>query len=111
MELDGIDSRVDVLVDDVSSVQNASGHVLPVSWVTLHHLVGRGETHVCELSDGELSVLAPVRGDEGGVGGDREVDSRVRDQVGVELVEVDGESAVESEKCRDGGDDLANDTV
>jgi hypothetical protein len=48
MELDGIDNRVDVLGDDVSSVQHAAGHELPVSRVKLHHLVGRGETHVTE---------------------------------------------------------------
>jgi hypothetical protein len=73
MELNGIDSRVDVHRDDVSPAQHAAGHVLPVTRVTLHHLVGRGEIHVCELSDGELSVVAPVRGDEGGVGDDREL--------------------------------------
>jgi hypothetical protein len=54
MELDGIDSRVDLLGDNVSSVEHAAGHVLSVSSVTLHHLVGRGETHICEFSDGEL---------------------------------------------------------
>merc|ERR1711907_432990 len=39
--LDGGDGGVDVLGDDVATVEHAAGHVLAVAGVALHHLVGR----------------------------------------------------------------------
>ena len=39
------------------------------------------------------------------------VDTRVRHQVGLELVQVDIESTIEAQAGRDGADDLGNQTV
>jgi len=44
-------------------------------------------------------------GDDGRVGDEREVDTRVGDQVGLELVQVDIEGTVEAERGGDGRDD------
>jgi hypothetical protein len=44
-------------------------------------------------------------GDDGSVGNQREVDTRVGDQVGLELVKVDVEGTVEAEGGGDGRDD------
>ena len=44
--LDGGNCCVDVLGHDVTTVQHAAGHVLAVTWVTLHHLVSGLEAGV-----------------------------------------------------------------
>ena len=49
--------------------------------------------------------------DDGRVGGEREVDSRVWDQVGLELGKIDVEGTIESEGGGDRGDDLADESV
>ena len=38
--LDGGDGGVDVLGDNITTVQHAAGHVFTVTWITLNHLVG-----------------------------------------------------------------------
>jgi hypothetical protein len=49
--------------------------------------------------------------DDGAVSGQREVNPRERNQVGLELVEIDVEGTVESEGGGDGGDDLGDESV
>jgi hypothetical protein len=44
-------------------------------------------------------------GDDGGVGDQREVDTGVRHQVGLELIEINVEGAIETQRGGDGGDD------
>ena len=50
-------------------------------------------------------------GDDGGVGGEGEVDTGVGDQVGLELVQVNVKGAIESEGCSDAGNDLSDEPV
>ena len=45
------------------------------------------------------------------IGGQREVDTRVGHQVGLELGQVDVEGAIEAERSRDGRHYLADQTV
>lgn len=52
-----------------------------------------------------------LSGDEGRERGEREVDTGEGHQVRLELVEVDVEGAVETERGGDRGDDLRNETV
>ena len=49
--------------------------------------------------------------DDGGVGGQREVDTRVGHQVCLELGQVDVEGAIEAERGRDGRHNLTDQTV
>ena len=109
--LDDGDGGVDVLRDDVTAVHHAAGHVLAVAWVALDHHVGRLEDGVGDLGDGELLVVRLVGGDERGIGAEREVDTRIRDQVGLELCQVDVQSPVEAEGGGHPGDHLGDDSV
>ena len=109
--LDGGDGSVDVLGDDVTTVQHAAGHVLPVTWVALDHLVGRLKAGIGDLGNRQLLVVGLLGGDDRGVGGQREVNSWVGDQVGLELGQVDVEGAVKSQRGRDRADDLRNKSV
>ena len=73
--LDGGDGGVDVLGDDVNTVQHAAVHVLAVTGIALHHLVGGLEAGVGDLSNGQLLVVGRLGGDDWGVGGQWEVDT------------------------------------
>jgi hypothetical protein len=116
-ELDGAlglergNSLVNNLGNDVSTVKQAGGHVLAVARVALDHLA-------VWLEAGHADLLHAVGlvGSLGGrndwrIGDQREVDTWVWDQVGLELVQVDVEGAVEAKRCGDGGDNLGDQTV
>ena len=109
--LDGRDGSVDVLGHDVTTVQHTAGHVLAVTRVALDHLVGRLEHGVGDLGNGELLVVGLLGRDDRRIGGQREVDTRVRHQVGLELGQVDVEGTIESERGGDRAHDLGNQTV
>ena len=99
--LDGGNSGVDVLGDDVASVQHTAGHVLAVTRITFYHLVGWLEASVGDLGNGELFVIGLLGGDDWGICSQREVDTWVRYQVGLELGQVDVEGAVKSQRGSD----------
>ena len=96
---------VGVLGDDVSAVEQAGGHVLAVARIALDHLVVRLEAGVGDLHDRVGLVGSLGGGDNGSVGNEREVDTGVGDQVGLELVEIDVEGTIETERGGDGRDD------
>ena len=56
-------------------------------------------------------MISFLGGDDWGVGGQREVDTWVWYQVGLELSQVDVEGTIESEGSSDGGDNLGNQSV
>lgn len=103
--LEGGDGGVGVLGDNVTAVQQAGSHVLSGAGVALDHLVVGLEARHGHLLDRVGLVGGLVGRDDGGVGDQREVDARVGDQVGLELVEIDVEGAVESERGGNGRDD------
>ena len=99
--LDGSNGGVDVLGDDVTSVQHTAGHVLAVTWVTFHHLVGWFESGVGDFGDRELFVVGLFGRDDRGICCQREVDTWVWYQVGLELSQVDVESTIKSQRGSD----------
>ena len=109
--LDCGDGGVDILGHNVSSVQQAAGHVLAVSGVTFHHLVGGLEASVGDLSHGQLLVVGLLSRDDWGIGGQREVDTGVGHQVGLELSEIHVQGTIKSQRSSDGGHNLANQSV
>ena len=88
-------------------------HAMYLPWrgVALGHHGGGLELGVGDLSDGELLVVGLLRGDDGGVRGEHEVDARVRHQVGLELGDVDVEGTVEAEGRGERRDDLGDEAV
>ena len=109
--LDGGNSGVDILWDDITSVHEAASHVLSVSGVALGHHGGWLEGGVGDLSDGELLVISFLGGDDWGVRGQHEMDSWVWHQVGLELSNINVQSTIESEGGSEGGDDLSDESV
>jgi len=109
--LDGGNGSVDVLGDDITTVQQAASHVLSVTRVALDHLVGRLKARVGDLGHGQLLVVSLLGRDDGSIGDEGKVDTRVRDQVGLEFSQINVEGTIESEGGGDGGDDLSNQSV
>ena len=99
------DGGVGVLGDDIAAIQEAGGHVLAVARITLYHLVIWLEAGISDFHDRVGLVGGLGGGDDGSVGNEGEVNTRVGDQVGLELVQIDVEGAIESERGGDGGDD------
>ena len=85
--------------------------VLALTRVALHHLVASLEAGEGHVSDGVLLVGGLLSGDDGGEGGEGEVDTGEGHQVGLELVKVDVQGAIETERGGDRGDDLSDETV
>jgi hypothetical protein len=109
--LDGGDGSVDVLGHNVTTVQHTAGHVLAVAGIALHHLVGGLEAGVGDLSHRQLLVVGLLSRDDWGIRGQREVDTGVGHQVGLELRQIDVEGTVEAQRGRDRADDLSDQTV
>lgn len=103
--LEGSDGAVDVLGDDITTVEQAGGHVLAVAGVTLDHLVVGLEAGHGDLLNRVGLVCRLGSRNDGSVGNQREVDTGVGDQVGLELVQVDVEGTVEAKRGGDGRDD------
>ncbi|KAG8234349.1 hypothetical protein J437_LFUL014802 [Ladona fulva] len=100
--LDGSDGSIHVLGHHVASVQHATGHVLAVTRIAFHHLVGGLEACVGDLGYRQLLVISLLGGNHGGVGDQREVDAGVGNQVGLEFREIDVQGAVEPKGGGDG---------
>jgi len=109
--LDGCNSSVDILGDNISTVHEAGRHVLSVAGVALGEHVGGLEGRVGDLSHRELLVVSLLSRDDGGIRGEGEVDTRVGDQVGLELGDVHIEGTVEAERGSEGRGDLGNKPV
>ena len=109
--LDGSNGGVDVLGDDVTTVQEAASHVLSVTRVTLNHLVSGLEARVGDLGNGQLLVVGLLGRNDRCIGDEREMNTRVGDQIGLELGKIDVERSIETERSRDRGDDLGNQSV
>jgi len=109
--LDGGNSGIDVLGNDVTTVHHAAGHVLAVAGIALNHHAGGLEHGVGDLSDGELLVVGLLGGDDGSVRGKHEMDTGVGHQIGLELRDINVQRAIETEGGGQGGDDLGQQTV
>ena len=96
---------------DIAAVEKAASHVFSVSRIALDHLVLRFETGVGDLSYRELLMASTIGGDYRRVGREWKVNAWIRHQVCLELVKIDIERTVESQRSSDGGDNLANHAI
>lgn len=109
--LEGCNGSVGLLGDDITTVQKAGSHVLAVTWVTLNHLVVGLEAGHCDLVDRVGLVEGLGSRDNWSIGNQWEVDTRVWHKVSLELVQVDVEGSIESERSSDGRHNLSDKTV
>jgi hypothetical protein len=79
---------VDILGYNITTVQQTGSHVLSVAGVALHHLVVGLEAGHGDLLDGVGLVGCLGGGNDWGVGNEREVNTWVGYQIGLELVQI-----------------------
>ena len=111
LSLDGGDGGVDILWYDITSVHEATSHVLSVSWIALSHHSCWLERGVGDLSNGELLVIGLLGRDDWSIGRKHEMDSWIWDQVSLELGDIDVKGTIESEGSSEGGDNLGDESV
>src|SRR5690606_2583378 len=93
---------------NIATVQEAGGHVLAGAGVALDHLVVGLEAGHGDLLD-RVGLVGGLGGrDDGRVGNQGEVDTGVGHKVGLELVQVDVEGAVEPKRRGDRGDNYVS---
>jgi hypothetical protein len=126
LELTG--SSTAVAGDDITTVEKGNSHVLSVARVAHNHLVVGLEacsrsakscnpydwkklTLEGKVADLEALMGALLSGDDGRVTDEGVVDTRVWHQVGLELVQIDVESSVETQTGGDGANNLSNQAV
>ena len=109
--LDGGDGSVDIFWYDVAAVQQAAGHIFAVTRIAFDHLVGRFKTSVSDLGYSQLLVVRLLCRNDRRIGGQGEMNPRVRDQVGLEFRQIDVEGAVEPQRRRDAADYLTDQSV
>lgn len=94
-------SGVGVVGNNVTAVKQAGSHILAVAGITLDHLVVGLKAGHGDLLHGVGLVSSLGSRDDRGIGDQREVNSGVRHQVGLELVQIDVEGTI---KTKRGGD-------
>lgn len=102
--LEGCDRAVDVIGDNITTVEETCGHVFAVAGVALHHLVVRLEARHGDLLDRVGLMRSLSSRDDWRVGDEREMNSRIWDKVGLELSQVNVEGAIEAERGSNGRD-------
>ena len=68
----------------VSTIHHAACHILAVAGITLHHHGGRFKDGHGDFRHGELLVVGFLCGDHRSIGGQHEVNARIRHQIGLE---------------------------
>jgi len=109
--LDGGNSGVDILRDDITSVHQTAGHVFSVSWITLNHHRGWLEDGVGDFSNGQLLVVGLLSRDDWSIRGKHEMDSWVWHQVGLEFSNINVQGTVESQGGGKGRNGLGDQSV
>jgi hypothetical protein len=109
--LDGSNGSVDILGDDITSVHHGAGHVFTMSGVTLSHHVSGLKSGVGDFSDGELFVVSLLSGDNGSVRWKHKVNSGVRNEIGLELSDINVEGTIESQRSSERRDNLSDESV
>jgi len=79
--------------------------------IALHHLVRWLKARVRDFSNGELFMVRLLSRDNRGVRNEREVNTWVRHQVGLELSKVNVEGTIEAKRRGDRRHNLADETV
>ena len=100
--LDGGNGCIYVLGNNITAVQHAASHVLAVTGIAFHHLVGGFEAGIGDLGNTQLFVIGFLGRDDRSIRDQREVDTWVGDEVGLELGEIDIEGTVKTEGGCDG---------
>merc|ERR1719362_371683 len=111
LRLDGGNSGVDVLGDDITTVHQAHSHVFAVTGVTLGEHGSGLEHRVGDLTHGQLLVVRLLSRDDWGVRRKHEANAWGWHQVGLELGDVHVQGTIETQRGSQRRRDLGDDAV
>mmetsp|Transcript_6727 Transcript_6727/g.14371 ORF Transcript_6727/g.14371 Transcript_6727/m.14371 type:complete len:212 (-) Transcript_6727:421-1056(-) len=109
--LDRQHRRVHVLWHDVTAVHEAARHVLSLARIAFRHHCGWLKRRRCDLVHRHRLVVRLLRRENRRVRRKHEMNARIRHQVGLELIDINVERAVETERRGDGRNHLRNQAV
>ena len=96
---------------NIPSIQHTASHVLAVTWITFHHLIGWFKTSICDFSNGELLMVSFFCRNNRRVCCKWKMNPWIRYKISLEFCQVDIKGPVESQGGGDGADNLTNKTV
>jgi hypothetical protein len=102
--LEGCNGNVDILGNNITTVQQASSHVFTVAGVALNHLVVGLEARHGDVHNRVGFVGCSGSRDNRSICNEREMNTWVWNQVGLELVEINVEGTIKTKGRGDGGD-------
>ena len=79
--LDCSNSCIHILGHHVPTVQQTAGHVFAMTWITFNHLIGWLKASVGDFRNTQLLVVGFLSRDDWSIGGQREVNTWVWNQV------------------------------
>ena len=103
--------NIDILWNDITTEHQAASHILAVTRITLDRLITWLKTTHSNLFNGVLLVMSLLSWDDGGIGNKREMNTRVRDKMGLKVQEIDIQGNIKTQRCSDWRYDLADETV
>ncbi|OQS04464.1 hypothetical protein THRCLA_03304 [Thraustotheca clavata] len=109
--LDGGNSSIDILRDDITTVHQTSSHVFTMAWITLSHHRKRIEAAICDFSHRELFMVSLFSTNHRSVRAQHEMDTWVWHQVGLEFGDINVEGAIETQRSGQRRNDLSNQTI
>ena len=109
--LNGRNGGRHILGHHIAAIQQAAGHVLAVSRITLHHLIGGLERRIRDLCHSHLLVKSLLGGHNGRIGHQGKVNARVGHQICLKFSQVNIEGTIESQRGRDRAEYLGHNAV
>jgi len=100
--LESSDGAVYVIRHNITTVEQTGGHIFSIAGIAFHHLVVRLEARHRDLLN-RIGLMRCLRGrDDRSICNQREVNARIWNKVGLELVKINVEGAVKAEGGSDG---------
>jgi len=108
---DGGNRSIDIFWYDISSVHHGASHIFSVSWVTFCHHICWFKSRVSNFSNRELFVICFLSWDNWGIWWQHEMNTRIRNQVGLEFSDIDIQSTVKSKRGGKWWNNLSNESI
>lgn len=109
--LDVGNGSVHIFGYNITTIQHTTSHVLAVTGIALHHLIGWLKAGSGNFSNRQLLVISLLSRDDWRVGDQGEVYSGIRHQVGLKLRQIHVQGPIKTQGGSDRGHDLANEPV
>mmetsp|Transcript_19232 Transcript_19232/g.39751 ORF Transcript_19232/g.39751 Transcript_19232/m.39751 type:complete len:455 (+) Transcript_19232:1621-2985(+) len=109
--LNGCHSRIDILGHHITTIHETTGHVLSVTRIALGHHATRFKDRTGDFRHAKVFMGCLFLGDNGGIGRQHEMNTRVGHQVCLEFGDIHIQSTIKAKGSSEGRDDLGNQTI